>query len=307
MSRFEIIKALGTQNKRKFNDVFLVRLLSDNSLAVLKVFKKTIQNEHLEKLLRNEANLVFEHPNLPKTLFFQENEKEICVLKNYFDGESLDVFWRKIPKKKRNDFVLILLEKLKPMFDELNQKGLVHGDIKPSNIVIQTLGKDFLIAGFEVYLIDFGMAFYPSEALERKVVFALGFSPPELILNQLHLANQASDIFALGISIYFLYAGNLPLTHPNPAVMTNLQITHPLQANSNVPKVIFKLIERMCFKESFKKPANLLTQKEVESILQKGIQARPQDLGEVIKILQNNLAKKEKSFFWKLIKISSNS
>ncbi len=40
MSTFEIIKALGTQNKRKFNDVFLVKLFDSGDLAVLKVLKK---------------------------------------------------------------------------------------------------------------------------------------------------------------------------------------------------------------------------------------------------------------------------
>lgn len=292
MHNFEVIRVLGNGKKRKFNEVFLVKNKGGNGQAVLKYLKKTAQNVPGQNILRQEAAYEFQHPGLPHTLAFRETEEEIFLLKNYFEGRALDDYWRELAPGERIAFLKRLFEKLGPLFEELREKGLVHGDIKPSNIIVQGKGLDFNVA-----LIDFGLAFYPAAPPGRSLVFALGFSAPELILNRLDLAGHSSDLFSLGISLVLLYEGKLPLSHPNPAVMTNLQLTHPLMQTSRVPKTLFPLIARMCYKQPFPKPPNLMPESAVREILAEGISRRYQSIAEILPELEKVPEEKKKNWF----------
>lgn len=301
---FKIIKRLGAKTKRKFNEVYLIEIFETKELAVLKKVLKTDSNLHIQELIRKEAQFEFQNINLPKTLFFEETDVEISLIKKFFEGESLDVYWKNISKKDKITFLSLFLQQLTPIFQELRLKNIVHGDIKPANFILKGQGLDF-----EVKLIDFGLSFYPDDYKnginKRKIVFSLGFSAPELILNKLNLANQATDIFALGICFYYLFEGKLPLSHPNPAIMTNLQLVHPILKPSSISADFFQIIEKMCKKESFSKPANLLSQEEVDSILKKGILKRYQNLDEIYVDFKKIQSKQGKSVLKRLVEVFS--
>jgi eukaryotic-like serine/threonine-protein kinase len=297
---FTIIKKLGDDKKRKFNSVYLVKHKQLDFLAVLKHQKKTFDNITFQEKLKFEASLCFENQNLPKTLLIEDFENELFVIKSYFKGITLDEYWKTISKKNKIDFLRTLLEKLTPLFQELKEKELVHSDIKPTNIIINGEGLNF-----EVYLIDFGLAFYPKK-INRKVVFALGYSAPELILNKLHLANHSSDIFSLGICFWQLLEGKLPLSHPNPAIMTNLQLTHPIPTSSKINSNWNNVLQKMCYKASFNKPPNKLSSEEIENLLCKGIKNRYQSISEILDDIKIELPV-EKSLFKMLIKVFSKS
>jgi serine/threonine protein kinase len=301
---FKILRKLGHKTKRKFNEVYLVEIIENKQLGVLKQLIKSDSNLHIQDLLRNEAQFEFQNRNLPKTLYFEENEEQISLVKNYFEGEALEIYWQKIAKKDRISFLCLFIQKIQPIFQELKDRSIVHGDIKPTNFIIKGVG-----LSFDVYLIDFGLSFCPSDfdksKNSRKVVFALGFSAPELILNKLNVANQSTDLFALGICIYFLFEGKLPLSHPNPAIMTNLQLVHPLVRPNSISNDLFQVLKKMCHKESFAKPANLMSNEEIEFVLKKGISKRYESVNEIYNDLNQIRLKRERTVLGRLIKIFS--
>lgn len=300
LESFRIIKPLGSDFKRKFNTVYLCQHKALALSSVLKHIKKNPTNLNHQEMLRFEASLVFEHPNLPKTYLIHETEEELFVFKSFSEGIPLNEFWKTIKKTQQTQFLIQLLTKLKPLFDELKVKKLVHSDIKPTNIIINGT-----LENFEVFLIDFGLAFYPEEH-QRKLVFSLGYSAPELILNFLHLANHSSDLFSLGVCIWQLLEGKIPLTHPNPAIMTNLQLTHPLPKGQNMSKEWYSVLAKMCAKQSFPKPPNMLGKNEIESLILLGQKQRYQSIAEILSEL-DNFTDDKKSIFEKLIKIFSKS
>ncbi|MFM7661366.1 MAG: hypothetical protein ACKO6A_01735, partial [Bacteroidota bacterium] len=111
------------------------------------------------------------------------------------------------------------------------------------------------------------------------------------------IVNHGSDLFSLGICMYFLYSGKIPLSHPNPSVFTNLQITHPLINDAGIPKKLFDLISKICVKHSFRLPPNQLPDNEVIDSLIDAQKMRIQDIRQIEKELSEISEKK----FWKLI------
>lgn len=291
VSDFEVVKSLGRQGLRKFNEVTLVKHRVTAVLGVKKQITIHEKNEHLIHLLRQESQLNFQISGLPKTLSFEENNSTLTLIRSYLPGIPLDEFWKELPKNKRLDFLKTLIQNLTPIFNELNRLSIVHCDIKATNILITP--------EWECSLIDFGMAIKTDKIEQRKTLFALGYSAPELILNELELVNQTTDIFALGITIWQLFTGKLPLTHPNPGIMTNLQITHPLPIDKRIPKNWMTVLQKMCRKHQFNLPPSHLKKEEIQFMLKNAMQHRFQNLEEISETIEKNQVTKKWFEFWK--------
>jgi serine/threonine protein kinase len=298
MKNFEILQKLGNQNTRKFASVFLVQRKSDQEKYVLKCVEKKAHTILQQEKLRLESQFQGKEPFLQKTIDCWEDSQSIYLLKEYIVGEPLDSWWNKqnTPKLERIKF---LIAGLAPVFNYLKENKIAHNDIKPCNILVTNRnGKT------EFILIDFGLAFYFPKADNQEVLFALGYSSPELILSKKSIVNHSSDLFSLGIVLYQLWTGKLPLSHPNPTVFTNLQITHPLINAGNVPDKLFQLISKMCVKHQFRLPPNQLPEDEVINALIKAQNQRCHSINEII----DDIDKIELVPWWKfLIKIFSKS
>lgn len=291
--RYHLEKRLGSQRKRKFGELFLANDSLSMQKVVLKIVKRDPNNSTITDRLRAEARFSFDVEGLPKTLHFEETNTHLFLARTFIDGVTLDEYWKTIKRKQRASFVLEFLNKLSPIFDHLSECGIVHCDLKPSNFLIETKGETF-----QVHLLDFGLSIRTSEIEEnkqRKLMFPLGYAAPELLLNQLELVDQRTDIFALGIVLWRLYAGNLPLVHPNPSVFTNLQLTHPLPEHSEISRKLHAVLFKMAYKHQFKVPPNRMGSMEVKKLLSAAMNERFQSLEEVIQAF--NLIKKKK-FWW---------
>lgn len=255
---------LGSSKKRKFGTVLLLEDADSKERFVLKSAKKAAITVQALQQLKNEAAFSFSHPGLPQVISFDETTDTVSVLLAYKKGTELVDFWNSVPKKKRLDFTKQLVIKTTELLNEIHSLHIYHCDIKPSNILIEEKENDF-----DVHLIDFGMAVDKNnpDFLNRKLIFPLGFAPPELILNKIELVNNTTDYFALGITIYRLWTGQLPLAHKNPSVFTNLQLAHPVPSHPSMPKQLNKWIATVCSKPNWRTAPNLMPEEEVIATL----------------------------------------
>jgi serine/threonine protein kinase len=267
--KYKILHPLGTQAKRKFGKVFLVEDKLTGEKAVLKSCRISSSNAHLIARMQREANFDFNFPGLPSTFLTHYSENEIIVVKSFFDGLTLDNYWNGIKRKNRVLKLKELIIALKPLFKELENQKIAHCDIKPSNIIVREVEGKITVA-----LIDFGLALNYPFLGQEKMLFPLGYAAPELLLNQLKLVDQRTDYFALGILIWRLFEGKLPLVHPNPSIFTNLQLTHPLPEGNEVPKKLFPILKKMSNKYFFKTVPSKLDQFEIEESLIEGMKGR---------------------------------
>uniref|UniRef100_A0A3B4T9I5 Protein kinase domain-containing protein n=1 Tax=Seriola dumerili TaxID=41447 RepID=A0A3B4T9I5_SERDU len=90
--------------------------------------------------------------------------------------------------------------------DALKGIGVIHSDLKPSNIMLTNHPKE----PFRVKVIDFGLAFSTSEKICGETVQPLGYRAPEVILGL--PISEAIDMWGLGCVFLFLYLGIHPFS-----------------------------------------------------------------------------------------------
>ena len=285
--QYQIVNVLGNQSRRKFGNVYLVERRTDGKQLVMKHIQLDATETHLIERATREATFTFQLEGLPLVIEQIHSETEFALIKDYTPGIPLDDYWQSIPKKQHISELIRILHALEPLFDALKDNGIVHCDVKPSNILIHNIKNHI-----DVQLIDFGLAIRQKEENQFKLLFPLGFASPELLLNRLNCVDHSSDLFALGITIWKLFVGQLPLIHPNPSIFTNLQLTYPLPDHSNLPKGLYPILQKMCFKHQFKTAPNRMNTNDVDALLFEANRNRYQRLNDVIQDLKQIPQKK---------------
>ncbi len=112
-----------------------------------------------------------------------------------------------------------------------HEHGIVHRDVKPSNIMIQKDG--------HVKITDFGIARMASAAVRTQTGMVLGspkYMSPEQVMGK--LTDQRSDIFSLGVMLYEMLTGRPPFSGENVnAIMYQTLNAAPPQPSSLNPAV----------------------------------------------------------------------
>lgn len=285
-NRFKIQDKLGGATKRKFGDTFIGQDLATKKKVVIKVINKNDASIIVQQRLENEATFNFKYEGLPSHLEIVETGEQLLLIRDFIEGVTLDAYWSGLKRKHRKNFLINFLNQLIAILRHLESKGIVHCDLKPGNILITN--EDEL----QVSLIDFGLAIRTNEIEKRKMIFPLGFAAPELLLNHLDVVGPKTDQFALGVTIWRLFSGKIPLTHPNPSILTNLQLTHPLPDHFDLPKGLHKILEKMCSKHQFSVPPNQLDRTAVSEKLNLGMNQRYDNIDDALSDIKKILSKR---------------
>ena len=152
--------------------------------------------DQLLREARHQAHV--EHPNICPVFEVGEAEGTAYVVMHYVAGASLLALGDKLPRGQ----LLALFARIARAAHFAHQRGLVHGDIKPANMLLEVTPE-----GLHPWLVDFGMASALSEASPVK-----GGTPAYIAPELLHgaPASPAGDIFSLGASLFHMLAGKPP-------------------------------------------------------------------------------------------------
>jgi eukaryotic-like serine/threonine-protein kinase len=187
---------------------------------------------------RQEASILqgLAHPNIVRCLGMEGGKSTpACLLMEYLDGQTLRQFLRTRGKKRIgiSDAMRLAIH-ICAALGHMHGRGILHLDVKPSNIIISN-GRPVLF--------DFGVARKKVEWNERIFGGSDLYMPPEQCRGD--PVTSASDIFSLGLTLFELLTGELPFPkptcmYPNPQIRNNPQRLRDFR--KQVPKALDDLI-----------------------------------------------------------------
>ncbi|GAB2886857.1 serine/threonine-protein kinase [Nocardioides pacificus] len=146
--------------------------------------------------------------------------------------------------------------KLASAIETAHRAGILHRDIKPSNVLVTTY--------HEPALSDFGIAGRIADvAGDQEIRISFPWSSPELIDARSN-GSVASDVYALGATIWNLLVGRSPFSVPNGDnswTALTARILHappPATQRADVPAALDRLLQRCLAKDPTHRPASAL-------------------------------------------------
>ncbi|GGC78402.1 protein kinase domain-containing protein [Undibacterium terreum] len=147
----------------------------------------------------------FRHPNIVRVARFFEAHRTAYMVLEYERGKPLKEWWPKHKTMAEAD-LLLLVQPLLEGLAVVHESGYLHRDIKPDNIYVRQEDGSLV-------LLDFGAARQTAGERHRMAnVVTPGYAPYE----QYEAEDQgpATDIYALGATLYWMVAGSKPLPAP---------------------------------------------------------------------------------------------
>lgn len=146
---------------------------------------------------------VITHPNICPVFGIEEHEDNVFIVMGFIEGESLNRVIGKgaLATEQALDYALEIAAGLR----EAHEKGIVHRDIKSSNIIITPRGN--------AVITDFGLALLSDRSRITRTGTTLGtitYMSPEQALGK--RVDQRTDIWSLGVVLYEMVTGHYPFT-----------------------------------------------------------------------------------------------
>lgn len=206
----------------------------------------TGQPEMLERFYREAQAGILQHPNIVIVYDLGDEDGMPFIVMEFVDGEPLDKI---IASGRQLHMVdkLSIIEQVCAALGYAHQRGVIHRDIKPANVMVQADG--------HAKLVDFGIARVQSakeSGLTRtgNVIGTVHYIAPERLKGQPF--DGRSDIFATGVMLYLLLAGELPFTGEDMTVLQKL-VNEPAPPLStylrNYPPALDGILDRALAKD----------------------------------------------------------
>jgi serine/threonine protein kinase len=189
--------------------VYRARQLKLNRLVALKILGPEHRDNALfrERFHREAQALAqMNHPDIVAVYDYGESGGHFYLLMEYVEGMSLRQLLR--AGKLSPEVALPMVAPICDALQYAHQRGIVHRDIKPENILLDRDQK--------IKIADFGIARIvggtPSEPLtaENQVIGTPNYMAPEQV-EQPSKVDHRADIYSLGVVIYEMLTGELPL------------------------------------------------------------------------------------------------
>lgn len=241
-NRYQLGQKIGDGGSAQ---VFVAHDLMLGRTVAVKILDTDFSNERGSfKRFQIEARAIaaLDHPNIIAVHDFGmlEAEQSAYLVMPYVSGGPLST--RLKVGRLSLDEAAIVLEQLASGLDYAHQQGIVHRDVKPSNVLMRPNN--------QIVLTDFGFAKITDDADRVTHTQSLGtieYIAPEQIFG---LVSAASDQYSLGILLYQMVAGVLPFQgHQQAILVGHTEKSHPTLAlqpsMQNVPSDVVARLDRI--------------------------------------------------------------
>jgi formylglycine-generating enzyme required for sulfatase activity len=240
IDRYRILRILG---RGGFGLVYLARDELLERLVAIKVprLERVTRDQDIDNFLNEARTLAsLDHEHIVPVYDVGRTVDGLCfVVSKWIDGVSLT----RAALRGRADYAraATLIAAVADALDHSHRRGLVHRDVKPSNVLIDAAGKP--------YLADFGLALREEDFGRGSALAGTpAYMSPEQARGEGHRVDGRTDIFSLGIILYELMSGRHPFGAGEPStIMRRIASEEPVPPRT-IDSGIPQELERICLR-----------------------------------------------------------
>jgi serine/threonine-protein kinase len=239
--------------------------------AAVKVLGSEMAKQgHAYERFRRESEILqqFRHPNIVRFLALGRFKGTPYFAMEYIAGENLEQLLERrgrLPWREVADLGVQICAAL----HYAHEHGVVHRNLKPSNLMVSAQG--------EIKLIDFGIAKdLDATALTApvRILGAPGYIAPEQIRGTPEVSHK-TDLYALGIVLYQMLNGQPAFSGASAAVLMHCHLNEPPPRPSarlpEIPAALDDLVLKLMAKSPTDRPSNAAEVSLVLTELAKGV------------------------------------
>lgn len=208
--------------------------IEDRIVAVKILKEEFVSNEEFTRRFKNESKAiaVLSHPNIVKVFDVSFGDLIQYIVMEYIDGITLKELIEKEGSLRWKDALYFTVQILKGL-QHAHDKGIVHRDIKPQNIMVLPDGT--------IKVTDFGIArFARSEqrTITDKAIGSVHYISPEQARGE--VTDEKADIYSVGVMLYEMLTGQLPFEADSAVSVAIMQLQRepkmPREINGSIPE-----------------------------------------------------------------------
>lgn len=203
--------------------------------AAIKILKEELAgNSDFLRRFRNESKAiaVLSHPNIVKVYDVSFGDRIQYIVMEYIDGITLKQYIEQQGEIKWREALYFTVQILRAL-QHAHEKGIIHRDIKPQNIMLLEDGT--------IKVTDFGIARFSqaeTQTMTDKAIGSVHYIAPEQARGG--YINDKADIYSVGVMLYEMLTGQLPFVADNAVSVAIMQMqaepTPPSRINPSIPK-----------------------------------------------------------------------
>ena len=245
--RYEITELIGVGGMA---DVYKAVDLMENKIVAVKILKPEFSgNEEFIRRFRNESKAIalLSHPNIVKIYDVGLKDEIQFIVMEYIDGITLKEFIDQQGVLRWQDALHFMTQILRAL-QHAHDKGIVHRDIKPQNIM--------LFADGTIKVMDFGIARFSrvdGKTLSDKTIGSVHYISPEQARGD--MTDERSDIYSIGVMLYEMLTGQKPYDGDNPVSVALKHMEEDPKAPREIVPAIPEALEEIVLHAMERDPA----------------------------------------------------